>query len=161
MNTSSGGGFLPVALAGLLALTSGTRAVDVLPSIPKGSIAIHLTPLATGLAAPDHAINAPGDPSRLFVLEQKGQILLHGSLLPTPRSTSKAWFPRRSSSPMPTTSGDCSGWRSIPASTPRPARVIARSTPTTASSFPRATRQHTSLPTVPRKGSRTRSTNGS
>ncbi len=59
---------------------------DVLPSIPKGTIAIQLNALASGLAAPDYAISAPGDTARLFVLEQKGQVLIlqNGSLLPTP-----------------------------------------------------------------------------
>lgn len=59
---------------------------DVLPPIPRGTISIGLVPLATGLAAPDYAISAPGDTNRLFVVEQKGQILVfqNGSLLPTP-----------------------------------------------------------------------------
>jgi glucose/arabinose dehydrogenase len=77
-----------IALASALAFTPAikTRAQDVLPPIPLGTIAIHLKPLATGLAAPDYAISPPGDTSRLFVLEQKGQILIlqAGSLLPTP-----------------------------------------------------------------------------
>jgi glucose/arabinose dehydrogenase len=74
-------------LAGALALNSEVKAQqDVLPPIPKGTIAIQLQTVATGLAAPDYAINAPGDPSRLFVLEQKGQVLIlqNGNLLPTP-----------------------------------------------------------------------------
>ena len=74
-------------LAGALALTLAANAqVDVLPSIPKGTIAINLTPIATGLAAPDYAISAPGDTNRMFVLEQKGQVLVlqNGVLLPTP-----------------------------------------------------------------------------
>jgi hypothetical protein len=59
---------------------------DVLPDIPKGSIAIVLDPIVTGMAAPDYAINPPGDLNRLFVVEQNGllQILQNGSLLPTP-----------------------------------------------------------------------------
>ncbi|MCX6876807.1 MAG: PQQ-dependent sugar dehydrogenase [Verrucomicrobia bacterium] len=74
-------------LAGVLALTSGANGgQNVLPSIPKGTISLSLKPIATGLSAPDYAINAPGDASRLFVLEQNGQVLIlqNGSLLPTP-----------------------------------------------------------------------------
>ena len=72
-------------LAGVLALASGAKGqVDVLPSIPRGTIAISLTPIATGMAAPDYAISAPGDTGRLFVLEQNGliRIIQNGSLLP-------------------------------------------------------------------------------
>ncbi len=59
---------------------------DVLPNIPRGTIALQLTPIATGLGAPDYAFSPPGDPSRLFILEQKGLILVlkNGVLLPTP-----------------------------------------------------------------------------
>lgn len=74
------------ALAGVLALSLAARGQDVLPPIPKGTISINLAPVATGLAAPDYAISAPGDTSRLFIVEQKGQVLIlqNGSLLPTP-----------------------------------------------------------------------------
>jgi glucose/arabinose dehydrogenase len=73
-------------LAGLLTLASPLCGQDVLPPIPKGTIALQLTPLVTGLAAPDYAISPPGDASRLFVLEQKGQILIlkNRVLLATP-----------------------------------------------------------------------------
>ena len=47
-------------------------ALDYLPSIPKGDIAIQLMPIATGMAAPDYGISPPGDISRLFVVEQNG-----------------------------------------------------------------------------------------
>jgi glucose/arabinose dehydrogenase len=59
---------------------------DVLPPIPRGDIAIALETVASGLAAPLYGINAPNDSSRLFVLEQKGQVLIveNGTLLPTP-----------------------------------------------------------------------------
>ena len=73
------------ALAGVLALTAGARAQqDVLPPIQLGTIAISLQPVATGLAAPDYAISAPGDATRLFVLEQRGQVLIlqNNNLLP-------------------------------------------------------------------------------
>jgi glucose/arabinose dehydrogenase len=74
------------ALAGALALLSHVHAQDVLPPIPKGTISVALTPVATGLSAPDYAISAPSDPTRLFVVEQKGQVLVlqNGNLLPTP-----------------------------------------------------------------------------
>ena len=73
------------AFAGVLAFTSGAKAQqDVLPPIQPGTIAINLQTIATGLAAPDYAISAPGDASRLFVLEQRGQVRIvqNGTLLP-------------------------------------------------------------------------------
>jgi glucose/arabinose dehydrogenase len=70
----------------VLALVATAGAGVYLPSIPKGTIAIQLQPIATGLAAPDYAISAPGDTGRLFVVEQNGLLLVvqNGSLLPTP-----------------------------------------------------------------------------
>ena len=60
-----------------LALSPGAKGqADVLPPIPKGTISINLVTIASGLAAPDYAISAPGDSNRLFVLEQKGQVLI-------------------------------------------------------------------------------------
>ena len=61
-------------------------AQDVLPDIPAGDIAIHLDPIVTGFGAPDYAISPPGDLNRLFVVEQKGTLLVvdNGSLLATP-----------------------------------------------------------------------------
>ncbi len=59
---------------------------DLLPSIPKGNIAIQLKPLAN-ISSGNYGISAPGDPNRLFVVEQKGQILImeqNGTVLPTP-----------------------------------------------------------------------------
>jgi glucose/arabinose dehydrogenase len=59
---------------------------NVLPDIPRGDIAIHLQPIVTGMGAPDYATSAPGNPDRLYVIEQKGllQVVDNGSLLPTP-----------------------------------------------------------------------------
>ncbi|MBI4578378.1 MAG: PQQ-dependent sugar dehydrogenase, partial [Planctomycetes bacterium] len=59
---------------------------DVLPDIPKGTIAVHLDPIATGMAAPLYGISPPGDTERLFVLEQNGLVRLiqNGTLVPTP-----------------------------------------------------------------------------
>lgn len=74
-------------LAGVVVLTSGAKGqLDLLPSIPRGTISVTLEALATGLAAPLYGISAPGDTNRLFVLEQKGTVLVmqNGSLLPTP-----------------------------------------------------------------------------
>src|SRR5262245_6568935 len=78
-------------LCSLAALTSAfgspcwAQSQDVLPPIQKGTIAIRLTPIVTGMSAPLYGIS-PANDNRLFVLEQKGliQILQNGSLLPTP-----------------------------------------------------------------------------
>jgi glucose/arabinose dehydrogenase len=58
--------------------------LDYLPSIQKGTIAVRLKPIATGMSAPLYGINPPGDTNRLFVLEQNGlvRIIQNGSLLP-------------------------------------------------------------------------------
>ncbi|WP_428938099.1 PQQ-dependent sugar dehydrogenase [Fontivita pretiosa] len=78
-----------VCLAAVLWIASLSTLVhaqsqDVLPSIPRGNIAIFLEPVATGLAAPDYAISPPGDTSRLFVVEQNGllRVIQNGTLLP-------------------------------------------------------------------------------
>ena len=67
-------------------LASEAQANHILPAIEPGNIAVLLNPVATGLAAPDYAINAPGDTSRLFVVEQNGllRVIQNGSLLPDP-----------------------------------------------------------------------------
>src|SRR3954468_1931045 len=67
----------------LVFVSSALAQQDVLPDIPKGTIAIHLDTIASGMAAPDYGISAPGDPSRLFVVEQNGllRIIQNGSLL--------------------------------------------------------------------------------
>ena len=69
-----------------LAFSGGAHATTVLPAIPHGDIAIALNAVATGLAAPDYAISAPGDLSRLFVVEQNGllRVIQNGSLLVAP-----------------------------------------------------------------------------
>src|SRR6478735_8707297 len=60
--------------------------LNYLPSIPQGTIAIGLTPIATGLGAPLYGISPPGDTSRLFVLDQRGliDVIQNGAMLPTP-----------------------------------------------------------------------------
>ncbi len=70
----------------LLAPYSSALADHILPAIEHGDIAVRLRPVAVGMAAPLYGINPPGDTSRLFVLEQKGQILVleNGALRPTP-----------------------------------------------------------------------------
>ena len=77
-----------LACIGLALLSSSVLAqpLDVLPDIPRGSIAVNLAPVAVGLGAPNYGISAPGDFSRLFVLEQNGlvRVLEGGSMLPTP-----------------------------------------------------------------------------
>jgi glucose/arabinose dehydrogenase len=59
---------------------------DVLPPIQRGTIAVTLQTVASGLSAPDYAIYAPGDASRLYVVEQGGllRVLENGSLLAAP-----------------------------------------------------------------------------
>ncbi len=43
-----------------------------LPDIAQGEIEIDLQPVATGLTAPNWGVSAPGDDSRLFVVDQNG-----------------------------------------------------------------------------------------
>ena len=73
----------PVLLLGAAGLHAQT---DVLPPVPRGDIAVHLRPVATGLAAPAYAISAPGDASRLYVVEQNGllRVIENGALLANP-----------------------------------------------------------------------------
>jgi glucose/arabinose dehydrogenase len=75
--------FVAVVTAAVLAPFASAQ-TDVLPNIPKGSIAVNLTPVATGMSAPDYAISPPGDTSRLFVVEQNGllRLIQNGSLQP-------------------------------------------------------------------------------
>jgi hypothetical protein len=61
-----------IALALAVGGGSSLRAQDVLPPIPQGDITIRLLPLVTGMGAPDYATSAPGNPDRLYVVEQKG-----------------------------------------------------------------------------------------
>ncbi len=74
------------AMVMLLGLGCQAQANHILPPILPGDIAINLRPIAAGLAAPDYAISAPGDPSRLFVVEQNGllRVIQNGSLLGSP-----------------------------------------------------------------------------
>ena len=77
----------PLCAAALLLSTAAAQAqTDVLPSIPRGDIAVLLKPIATGLAAPDYGTFAPGDASRLYVVEQNGllRVIENGSLLAAP-----------------------------------------------------------------------------
>ena len=74
-----------------LGATATSAAVHVtmaryLPAITNGDVTIFLQPVATNLAAPDYAISAPGDHTRLFVVEQNGllRVILNGALLPQP-----------------------------------------------------------------------------
>ncbi len=83
---NSASGLLLAGVLVVLVSVVQAQSQDVLPNIPMGSIAVNLTPLVTGLSAPDYATSAPGQPNRLYVLEQKGtvRIIDNGSLLPTP-----------------------------------------------------------------------------
>jgi glucose/arabinose dehydrogenase len=79
---------LPLSLATLTVLlphfVSVARGEPFLPAIQKGTIAVRLQAVATGMGAPDYGISPPGDMSRLFVIEQQGQlrIIQNGTLLP-------------------------------------------------------------------------------
>lgn len=57
-----------------------------LPAIPQGDIPVFLQLIATNVAAPDYAFHAPGDSTRLFVVEQNGllRVIEDGELLPEP-----------------------------------------------------------------------------
>jgi len=72
-----------------LVLLAGAAATGVafggpLPNIQPGTISVNLNPIATGMSAPLYGINAPGDSSRLYVLEQNGlvRVVQNGALLP-------------------------------------------------------------------------------
>ncbi|HLL09817.1 MAG TPA: PQQ-dependent sugar dehydrogenase [Rubrivivax sp.] len=73
-----------VALTTLLC--GAAQANHILPAITHGDIAINLLPVATGLSAPAYGTFAPGDPSRLYVVEQNGllRVIQNGSLLAAP-----------------------------------------------------------------------------
>jgi glucose/arabinose dehydrogenase len=76
-----------VSVAALaLATQAWAQPANPLPDIQRGTIAVHLTPIVSGIGAPDYAISPPGDVNRLFVVEQKGLLLViqNGALLPTP-----------------------------------------------------------------------------
>lgn len=71
-----------------LGLTTTSAPIHVtiaryLPAITNGNINLLLQPVAAGMSAPDYAISPPGDPSRLFVVEQNGllRIIQNGTLL--------------------------------------------------------------------------------
>jgi len=66
-----------------LTLVARVEAAPLTP-IPKGTIALQLNTIASGMGAPLYGTNAPGDTNRLFVLEQGGQvrIIQNGALLP-------------------------------------------------------------------------------
>lgn len=60
-------------------------ATALLPPIQRGTIAVHLAAVATGLGAPAYGINAPGDTDRLFIVEQSGllRVMRNNVLLPS------------------------------------------------------------------------------
>jgi glucose/arabinose dehydrogenase len=76
--------FVGPLLALLIAPCAQAQPQDVLPDILRGDIAVALVPVATGMAAPNYAISAPGDASRLYVVEQNGllRVIRNGQLLP-------------------------------------------------------------------------------
>ena len=70
---------LAAAILPLLAAPAGA-------AITKGSIAIRLEPVATGLVSPEHATHAGDGSNRLFIVDQAGRIRIikNGALLPAP-----------------------------------------------------------------------------
>ena len=74
-----------IAMALTPAMTAHA-ATAVLPAIQHGTVAVNLTPVATGLGAPDYGISPPGDTSHLFVIDQNGKlrVIENGNLLATP-----------------------------------------------------------------------------
>src|SRR3954465_4126558 len=75
-------------IAGALIAAAVSFTLNALPLSPiqRGSIAIQLNTVASGLAAPDYGFSPPGDASRLFVVEQNGllRVIQNGTLLPGP-----------------------------------------------------------------------------
>ena len=68
-------------------ISAGWRVAAVpLTPIPKGTIAVQLNAIATGLNAPLYGFNPPGDTHRLFVLEQNGlvRVVQDGTMVSTP-----------------------------------------------------------------------------
>ncbi|MEF7613180.1 PQQ-dependent sugar dehydrogenase [Aquincola sp. MAHUQ-54] len=67
-------------------VASQAFAEPYLPAITRGSIAVTLETVASGLGAPNYAISAPGDAGRLFIVDQAGalRVLHNGALLAGP-----------------------------------------------------------------------------
>jgi glucose/arabinose dehydrogenase len=75
----------PLALSLTSAFSASACSSQSEPDLPVGSGA-RLQQIASGLSSPLYLTTAPGDPSRLFVVEQTGavRIIKDGTLLPTP-----------------------------------------------------------------------------
>jgi glucose/arabinose dehydrogenase len=71
------------AFLGLVMTCGGDSAGTALP---PGAVSVRLEEVASGLAYPVYLTAAPGDTSRLFVVEKGGtvRVLKHGVLLPAP-----------------------------------------------------------------------------
>lgn len=71
------------AFLGLVMTCGGDSAGTTLP---PGAVSVRLEEVASGLAYPVYLTAAPGDTSRLFIVEKGGtvRVLKHGVLLPTP-----------------------------------------------------------------------------
>lgn len=76
---------LSLLLLAALAPSARAQQVGPLPDIPFGTSSIFLQTIASGMSAPDYAISPPGEPDRLYVLEQRGliRVVESGVLLPT------------------------------------------------------------------------------
>ena len=80
---------LPLRIALALTTLSAVQAAQAasgLPPITFGNLSIKLNTVATGLSAPDYATFAPGDASRLYVVEQNGllRVIQNGVLQAAP-----------------------------------------------------------------------------
>jgi hypothetical protein len=67
-----------------LVMTCGGDSAET--TLPPGTVSVRLEEVASGLAYPVYLTAAPGDTSRLFIVEKGGtvRVLKHGVLLPTP-----------------------------------------------------------------------------
>jgi glucose/arabinose dehydrogenase len=75
------------ALGILLTPAPAATIADPIPTkIPHGPIRVELKPVAEGLVAPNLLIPAPGDTTRLFIVDQNGQVRLmqNGKLVEAP-----------------------------------------------------------------------------
>ena len=87
-----------VALMTAIALPAIAQAQPIVPKIPHGPATIRLAPVVSGLTAPLSANFVPGDPSRMYVVEQAGTVKLvqNGVVQPTPfLDTSATTVPMR------------------------------------------------------------------
>jgi glucose/arabinose dehydrogenase len=75
-----------LAMLTAVALPAIAQAQPIPAKIPHGPAVVRLAPVVSGLTAPLTANFAPGDPNRMFVVEQAGtvKLVLNGVVQPTP-----------------------------------------------------------------------------